>query len=547
MKSFRSCLYSLAGRLRPVRGKVLVKFFAGTAEVAASLGFVWASKNAVDVATGSQEGSFSRAVWMFVGIMAFQLLCRIFIRYWEGYIEVTTRNDMRRDVFSHVMRSVWTGREKFHSGDTVNRLEQDISLITDFLCVNLPALLVTSVQLVAASVYLFMMQPSLAWVLILIMPAAVLGSMLFFRKMRKITGEIRTLDSRIQGHIQENLQHRVLVLTLRATGKVMEKLGMLQRDVMDKTLVRLNYASVSRAFMSIGFMSGYALAFLWGASGLRDGSVTYGMMVAFLQLVGQIQRPVAEITRHIPAFIRALSSEERLMELLEVGLEDDGEDIVFDGAPGIRVEGLGFSYPGQGRETISGLDHDFAPGSVTVVMGPTGAGKSTLVRLLLALLKPAAGKVEIYDGERSVPAGPRTRCNFMYVPQGNSLMSGTIRENLMLADPKADEGKMLAALHAAVADFVTGLPDGLDSTCSEVGSGLSEGQAQRIAIARSLLRPGGILILDEATSALDEATEQELLSRLSEGYKGSKTIICITHRPAAVSLADSVLKLGEDA
>lgn len=544
MKSLRACVAALARQFRPVAGKVAVSCLAGLVEVGCSLAFIWASKHVVDIATGASQGSLGKGVAIFVSIMAVQLLCRVFARYWEGLIVVRTQNESRARVFSHVMRSTWTGREKFHSGDTVNRLEQDISTVTDFLCVNLPEFLITVVQLVAATVYLFALAPKMAWVLIFIMPAAVLGSMLFFRKMRQLTGEIRAVDSKIQGHIQENIQHRVLILTLQGAGKVMDKLGLLQKDVEKKTIRRLDYGAVARGFMQLGFSAGYALAFLWGVFGLKDGSITYGTMVAFLSLVGQVQRPVANMTRHIPAFIRALSSQERLMELSEMPLEDCGDDIVLPQAPGILVSGLSYSYPDSERMVFEDLDFDFKPGTMTAVVGPTGAGKSTLIRVILALLEPSSGSVSLYLDGTQVRSGVRTRCNFMYVPQGNSLMSGTIRENLLLGGPSASEDELREALHLAAADFVFSLPLGLDTVCSEVGSGLSEGQAQRIAVARSLLRPGGVLILDEATSALDAQTELELLERLSSHYRGTKTIICITHRPAATSYADAVLELN---
>jgi ABC-type multidrug transport system fused ATPase/permease subunit len=189
------------------------------------------------------------------------------------------------------------------------------------------------------------------------------------------------------------------------------------------------------------------------------------------------------------------------------------------------------------------FSYDFKPGTVTAIMGVTGVGKSTLTRLVLALLRPAAGSVTLYDAERSVQASPATRCNFRYVPQGNSLMSGTVRDNLLMANPSATEEELREALHLAVADFVLDLPDGLDTLCSEKGSGLSEGQAQRVAIARALLHSGGVLILDESTSALDRDTEDELLRRLSKKLSGGKTILWITHRESVTSIADAVLKI----
>ena len=528
--------------IRPVRRKVWVIVLTGIVLVAVSLLFVWISKHVVDIATSKDEGSLDRAVILMAGVMLLQLALRVFSNYWKGLVEVDTRNRLTAGYFGKVMRSAWNGQDRFHSGDTVNRLEEDIRVCVDFIVSSLPDFLVTVVQLVAASVFLFILAPSLTWVLLIIMPVAVLGSRLFFRKMRSITGEIRALDSRIQGYMQENIQHRILVRTLKCTRWVLGHLTGLQKDVRGKTVSRLSYSAVSRAFMGLGFAAGYATVFFWSVYGLRNGTVTYGLMTAFLQLAGQVQRPVADMARQIPAFIRALSSTERLMELSELPEAGNGEDILLPGAPGIRVAGLGFSYPDVPEPVLKDLDFDFKPGTMTVIEGPTGVGKSTLLKLMLSLLKPVSGKVELYDPP--TPVSEETLCNFMYVPQGNSLMSGTIRDNLRLAMPDADEERMLEVLHLAAADFVKELPDGLDTVCSEVGGGLSEGQAQRIAIARALLRPGGILLLDEATSALDPETEKVMLERISGAFRRTKTIICITHRPAASVYADSVLTLG---
>lgn len=529
--------------LRSVRWKVLLDGFLGTVLVGLSIAFVWISKRVVDSATGASDMPMEKAVTLMIVIMTLQVLFRIAHRYWEGYVIVHTQNDVRAKVFDRVMHSTWDGKERFHSGDTINRLEEDIRVSVDFVCSSLPACLVTILQFIASAIFLFRLSPQLAWILIFIMPVAVIGSRLFFRKMRRLTNEIRAGDSSIQGHMQETIQHRVLVRTLGCTDKVLCKLGLMQKDVMDKTITRLNYGAISRAFMSFGFATGYAMAFLWGAFGLKNGTVTYGLMVAFLQLVGQIQRPVADIASQIPAFIKALSSEDRLLEITNQPQEEEGADVVLAGAPGVLVEGLGYSYPDQPRSVFEGLSYDFKPGTMTAILGPTGAGKSTLIRIILALLKPTSGSVKLYSAGKEVPSTVSTRCNFMYVPQGNSLMSGSIRQNLLLACPEATEEQLKSALHLAAADFVLDLPDGMDTVCAEVGSGLSEGQAQRIAIARALLRPGGILILDEATSALDAETELDLLQRLSNHYHGTKTILCITHRPAATSFADSVLKL----
>ncbi len=528
---------------RPVRGRMLVSILIGLVRIAASLGFVWICKRLVDIATGEIDAPLGLHIGIMLGIMFMQMLCSIGASAWETYIQVRTGNDLRKDTFARVLRSRWTGQETFRSGDAVNRLEEDVRVVNDLLCARMPEVVITLVQLLAASVYLMMMAPRLLWVLLILMVVAVVGSRLFFRKLRALTERIRKQEAEVQQLMQENLQKRLVVLTLIGAKRVLTRLGILQQDVQGQTVVRLKYNAVARGFMILGFMGGYAAAFLWGVLGIRSGAVTYGMMTAFLQLVGQVQRPIAELARQVPAFIHAATSVERLMELQALEQEPDEAPVSLSGAPGLRCTGVSFAYPERPEKILDGFDHDFTPGSLTVIMGPTGAGKSTLSRLLLGLLLPSAGRIELYGAEGSFPAGPALRGNFLYVPQGNSLLSGTIRENLLLARHDATEEQLQEALHTAVADFVMELPEGLDTPCGETGSGLSEGQCQRIAIARALLREGGILILDEATSALDARTEELLLERLYERFHGRKTLIFISHREAVTARADSLLSM----
>ena len=544
MIPLRQIFRGLRPMIRPVRGRILLSVFIGVVRIAASLGFVWICKRLVDIATGEIEAPLPLHVGVLLGVMLLQLICSVAASAWESYNNVRTGNELRKDTFARVLRSTWTGRETYRSGDAVNRLEEDVRVVTDLLCARIPEVVITVVQLVAASVYLLLMAPNLLWVLIVLMVAAVLGSRLYFRKLRALTERIRKQEGEVQQLMQENLQKRLVVLTLIGAERVLTRLGLLQKDVQDQTVKRIGYNAVARGFMIFGFMGGYAAAFLWGVFGIRSGVVTYGMMTAFLQLVGQVQRPIAELSRQVPAFIHASTSVERLMDLQQLEQEAEAASVAITGAPGIRCTDLSYAYPDRTEELIlSGFSHDFAPGSMTVIMGPTGAGKSTLSRLVLGLLQPSAGSVELYGEQGTFPAGPALRGNFRYVPQGNSLLSGTIRENLLLARADASEEELRDALHTAVADFVSDLPEGLDTPCGETGSGLSEGQCQRIAIARALLRDGGILILDEATSALDAETEETLLDRLYTRFHGSKTLLFISHRDAISARADSILRI----
>ena len=537
--SLRDCMRVLRRMVRPVRGRLLVSILIGLVRIVASLAFVWISKTLVDIATGVLDAPLGTHVVIMVVILLVQILSNVAASWWESVTVVKAQTQVRADFFAHVMGSRWNGRETFHSGDTVNRLEEDIRVVTDLVCSRFPDAVVTLCQLLAASWYLLTLSPGLVWLLLLLMAVAVVGSRLCFKIVRRLTSEIRAADSGIQQHMQENLLNRIVVLTLGATQKVLSVLGYKQDELVSLSIRRQNYGAVGRAFMGLGFLSGYAAAFLWGVYGIRGGTVTFGMMTAFLQLVGQVQRPIFELARHIPAFIHSLTSVERLEELRALPLEEAGEPVVFSGAPEIVVDHITFAYPDAERPVFKDFSRTFAAGSMTAVMGATGEGKTTLIRLLMALLQPSEGSILI-DG---VPASPATRANFMYVPQGNTLLSGTIRENLLLADPSADEERMKEALRLAAAEFVLDLPEGLDTVCSEKGAGLSEGQAQRIAIARALLREGGILILDESTSALDGPTEARLLENISAAYKGRKTLIIISHRPSVLPLADAVLKL----
>lgn len=543
MKNFKSCFSALMRQVRPAAPGIALCCAISLCGVACSLAFVWISKKVVDTATGPQSVDMLPSVLAMAVIMLLQILFSVSETYCRGKVVINNKNKIRLSIFDKALRSTWLSQEKFHSADVSNRLEEDIRLIIQFICEVLPHLIVTTVQLVASTAYLFILAPQLGWILIWIMPVAVVASRLYFGKIRKLSSEIRSVDGRIQGHVQESLQHRILSKTIGSEESVEYGLDALQQDEKTKTVERLGYSAISHTFMRVGFAAGYLAAFLWGAYGLRNGTATYGLMVAFLQLVSQVQRPVANIASYIPSFIHALASQERLMEISELPQEQVEEDIPMGDLPGIRLSGVGFSYPGRETPVFGNLNFDFEPGKLSVICGPTGEGKSTLAQLILALLKPDRGSVEIYNSDNCVPVSPGVRCNFMYVPQGNSLVSGTIRDNLLMASPDASDDELKAALHTAVADFVLELPDGMDTMCNEIGRGLSEGQAQRISIARALLHKGGILILDEATSALDEATETEFLGRLREETSGKKTIICITHRPAAVSVCDAVLNI----
>jgi ABC-type bacteriocin/lantibiotic exporter with double-glycine peptidase domain len=259
-------------------------------------------------------------------------------------------------------------------------------------------------------------------------------------------------------------------------------------------------------------------------------------------LVNQIQRPLYDLMRLFPTLISAQAASERLSFLKKLESEEIGEKQFLAGRVSLRVEDITYAYGDESRPVISGFSLDAVPGEMVAVMGETGTGKTTLIRLILALIEPQKGSISIRNEERAVKVSPSTRSNFVYVPQGNTLFSGTIRSNLLIGNPDAGEEMLVEALEVASAGFVLELPEGLDTVLGMGGSGVSEGQAQRIAIARSLLRPGGILLLDEATSALDIETEKTFLTNLKK-HIGSRTVLFITHHAEVARYCDRIYRI----
>lgn len=323
---------------------------------------------------------------------------------------------------------------------------------------------------------------------------------------------------------------------------MVERLEHTQSQLRKNVVRRTSFSVFSNFILNFGFALGYLIAFLWAAVRMSAGTLTFGGMTAFLQLVNKIQTPARSLTKLAPAFVGVFTAAERLMELEEEPIEEQGEPIRLAAPCGLRINDISYRYEDGTRDVISHLSFDFRPGSCTAILGETGAGKTTLVRMLLALMSPQQGNITIYNAEEELRLSPLMRCNFVYVPQGNTLMSGTIRDNLRLGKRDATEEEMRKALSKSCADFVLTLPNGLDTRCGEQGGGLSEGQAQRIAIARALLRNRQIMVFDEATSALDGETECRLLRNILADNK--HTVIFITHRPAVLEYCTERLMLG---
>ena len=547
-----------------IRGDMLIRVAAGIGRVSLGLLMVWLCKRFIDVTI--RQGTTEDIIVMIVALVAVVtggILCRQSYYYLGIKDRARQTTSVRLRIFSHLFRRQMFEQKEMHSGDVSSRLEKDIDVVSDATTSLFPDMTVTLIQLVGAFLLMQSMDARLAWVLLLLTPMFLIVGKLIGRKMRMMTLDIRKQESVIQMLVQETMEHNAVLRSLESGDWITNRLDDMQQDLRGKIQRRARFTVISRLLIGSSFSLGYITAFIWGAMQLRSGEITFGVMTSFLQLVSQIQNPILQMLNMVPQFIQASASIDRLTELEQVEAEETTNSTNYTNFErhgksvksiksvlvknethpiGVKVEDVSFKYADGDREILTQFSFDFKPGSKTALMGHTGAGKTTLFRLLLALTKPNKGTMAVYNSQGQQTISEQTRSNFVFVPQGNTLMSGTIRYNLLLARPDATDEDLKEVLHTAMADFVLDLPDGLDTECGERGSGLSEGQAQRIAIARGLLRPGGILLLDEISASLDEATERELYRRLFAKYP-RKTMIFITHRPVVCELCDQVIKL----
>lgn len=525
-----------------IRWNTAARIVAGTVQVALGLLMVWLCRRFIDetIRTGSAHDVTVMAIWLVLTVVGGVLLRQVYF-YLTTKASIRQTNALRLRMFSSLFRRQLYEEKEIHSGDISSSLTKDIEVVSETTTDTLPQMCITAIQLVGAFLLLHYFDRWLAWALLIMTPLAILMAKFIGRRLRQMTLDIRQDESRIQMQVQEGMENNAVLRAMGSQEWMTGRLDTMQQQLKGNIMRRTRFTILIRIIMGCAFGLGYLTAFIWGGLQLRAGAITFGVMTSFLQLVGQIQHPVMQLLNLIPQVIHSTASIDRLIELESLESEADASTL-HPTLRGIRFENVNFRYAGGDRQILTDFNYDFQPGTKTALMGETGIGKTTLFRLMLGFINPDSGSINLYGDNESLTAGAETRPDFVFVPQGNTLMSGTIRFNLQVADPDASDEKLKEALHTACADFVQELPDGLDTLLGERGSGLSEGQAQRIAIARGLLRPGSILLLDEISSSLDPETEAELYARLFKAYP-SKTMIFITHRTAVTILCDSVLTL----
>lgn len=534
----------LITQLRGHSLQITLNTTVGILLVLLDLAFVWATKLAIDVATHNTTAVTLHQAFLLIALIMFtRIILGLSSRWIRAILGVKAQNSMRQHLFNRLLRCKWTELKTYHTGNLTNRIEHDVNDVVNFVTESIPSFITTLAQFIGAFFFLFFMDSTLAIIIVCVIPFFIISSKLYIKKMRKLSHQARDEESKIQSTIQESLQHVMIIKTLQRVAYFTNRLTSQQAQLHQIILSRTRYATISSSLLNLGFATGYFVTFVWGATNLSKGLITYGAMLAFIQLVGQIQGPVRNLSKFIPIFITSFTATERLMDIENIAQEKANTPTELLPSVGVQLSNLTFQYTTSSRLIFNNFSYSFPAGSITAIVGETGAGKTTLIRLLLSLIQPTEGKITLIDGSgKEFTMRPDLRANFAYVPQGNTLFSGTIRSNLLLGKPDATDEELKTALHTAAADFVYKKAKGLETPCGEAGDGLSEGQAQRIAIARALLAGGSVFIFDEATSSLDPTTEETVLQRIVTHF-ADRTLIFITHRPLVLKYVTQKLKL----
>lgn len=474
-------------------------------------------------------------------IIAGRLILRIYAQSLTIKVQAGMEMEMRSKLFGGILTKKFDKINIYHSGELMNRITSDIKIITEGITTIVPNLLYFITQFAGAFVVLIVFDWK--FTMLFIIAGVIISSvtLVFRRKLKSLHKEVQETDGRVRSFFQEAIESMLVVKTFGVEKQFEEKGDNLQQINYNAKMKRRRISIFANAGFSFVFNAGYLLALVWCALKVCTHAMTYGTLTAVLQLITQIQTPFVNITKVVPQYYAILASAERVMEIEDVEAEEKSEKRIdrekfYNSLEKVSFENIKFNY---GREYILEQgDATFNKGDFVAIRGISGIGKSTLMKMLLGVFKPNEGNIRLYKKDATfVEAGPDTRSMFSYVPQGNYLFSGTLRENILLINPYAKEEEINEALKISdIYDFVENLPDGLDTVIGEKGLGISEGQAQRLAIARALLSNAPILLLDEATSALDAETEKRVLDNIKKLNK--KTCIIITHKAAALQVCN---------
>lgn len=511
-----------------------------------SIAMALVSKKLIDSATSGQLKEIFTTSFIFTGIILINIFSGGLISILVTKTQERMSNKMRSELFIRLSKVQWLQLSKYHSEDILTRMTSDVGTIVNLVVNTIPNMFALLILITGSVISLMILEPTLAYFSILLGPVALIFSRLFAGKLKNLHIKIQESESTYRSFIQECIYNMPIIKAFCIEENTAYNINKLQNNRLSWILKRTHLSVYSNAFLAIAFETCYLLAFFWGIFRLSNNIITFGGFSAFLQLVGKVQGPFVNLAYTIPQVIAAAASVGRLREFEALSSESEEAFIQDIPSAGIKLEHLTFGYE-INKPVLKNVCLEIKPGEIVGLIGKTGQGKTTLIRLLLSFVEPTEGHAYIitFNNEK-YKINSATRKLISYIPQGNTLFSGTIADNLRIGSHDATEDEMIQALKYACAwEFIKNLENGINTFISEGGTGLSEGQLQRLSIARALIKDSPILILDEATSALDSDTEMKVLNSIKTLYK-NHTCIIITHRPGALNICDRVLRIEDN-
>lgn len=536
------------------KGKILWYSLMGVLGTLMSLAGSLLSKYIIDAVTGQDIGSIGTALIFFVLMQFSQIGIHALSSRISTKISIQVNQQITTDVYDTLLKTDWESLSQYHSGDLLTRINGDVATVSSSVLGWIPDLFTRLLQFIGTFGVILYFDKTLALLALLTAPITLIMSRYVMKKMREYNKKMRQLSSQMTVFKQESFQNIQLLKAFDRTSAYQKKHRALLSEYEKASLDFNDFTIKKNTIMSLVGTVVALVCFSWSIYRLWTGHITYGTVILFIQLSGSLSAAFSALAAMIPGAINAATAAGRIMAITQLPQEDTSQSQQIhqwfseqaDTGLSVTAKDLSYHYE-DGTQVLSHVNFRVDAGQIVALAGPSGEGKTTLLRLLLGIVLPKGGTLDVCAADNtSVAVSPATRSLFAYVPQGNTLFAGTIEENLRLIKPEATEEELYRALElACAADFVKALPQGLKTPVQERGGGFSEGQLQRICIARALLSDASILLMDEATSALDVETERKVLHNIRKA-KANRTCILTTHRPSALDISDQIFFVSND-